>query len=150
MSEDHEVLDRIASEARTPARHVRHLDACLPGFGVRQGDVYLFMLRREPEHGEELGTRQLVAGNSIGSRHAVEGDATLYKAVSYDRLAGPIVHARSRVTIVHPEHAHISLPPAWYEVRYQPDFENIDHKTDTERPASPTHPAPLTQSPVRD
>ena len=120
-----QVLSRIREEAETSDAELRFVRTCQQGDEIRQGDVYLYPLG-ENIHPAGLApaSLQLAAGDGPGSRHIIEGNAAAYQRPQEDRspLDGPLLHARERVTLTHPEHAHISLPAGWYEVRYQRDF----------------------------
>lgn len=122
MGDVREIVGRIGKEAEQAMAEVRWVRTCRPGDEIRQGDVYLYPIAPEPDHGPELETRQLAPGRTRGSRHIVDGTGRLLERVSEDALDGPFLHAAKRVTITHPEHAHVSLPAGWYEVRYQRDF----------------------------
>jgi hypothetical protein len=125
MNDVDRVVRSIVEGARAASREVRFVRACAPGEAVRQGDVYLYALAAPPRHGAELSSRQLAPGTSVGSRHVLAGPGALHARAILDAHDGPYLHARSRVTITHPEHAHISLPAGWYEVRFQVDYELI-------------------------
>lgn len=123
MDKTEHILKRIQAEAAQNASSLRWVRVCKEGDEIRQGDIYLYPLDQEPAHGESGADRQLAPGTTRGSRHIIEGEAEVYATEAEDVLAGPIVHALERVTLTHPEHAHVSLPAGWYEVRYQRDFE---------------------------
>ena len=122
MQDAETLIRKIHAEAEQSSTELRFVRTCGLKDEIRQGDVYLYRLPGEPEHQAALETRQLAPGETAGSRHVVAGEATLYARGSVDRLDGPVVHVRERSVIEHPEHAHISIPPGWYEVRYQRDF----------------------------
>ena len=94
------------------------------GNEIRQGDVYLYPLDNEPVYARVLrDTLQLAPGEGPGSRHVVVGNAVSYRRPhSHGDLEGPLLHARERVLLTHPEHADISLPAGWYEIMYQRDY----------------------------
>lgn len=119
-----EVLAQIQKEAEEANPELRFVRTCGEGDEVRQGDLYLYPLDEEPSHeSQALNSLKLASGDSPGSRHIVVG-----KALAYDRLQrqtaldGPVLLAQERVVLTHPEHAHVSLPAGWYEVRYQRDY----------------------------
>jgi hypothetical protein len=105
------------------------------GQSVRQGDCYLVRLNDKGttklKNGVEINpaefitplqSDQLVPGNTLGSRHTVRRRKTVSLAISptsRDFLQGPIIVAKERFTVEHPEHAHFSLPAGTYGVRYQ-------------------------------
>jgi len=127
MTHVKEVLKRIQAEAEEAKPDLRWVRTCREGDAIRQGDVYLYPLDRVPNHGPVLETRQVAQGESQGSRHIVDGEGTLLERLDggRDPLAGPYLLAEKRVTLTHPEHAHISLPAGWYEIRYQRDFQEV-------------------------
>lgn len=110
-------------------QETRFADKIEPGQFVRQGDVYIVCMR-QLDPGKQTKNRQLATGTSQGSRHVLEGDAEVFEARSRDiqrthlgeYFEGPSFKANSHVTITHPEHAHISLPPGCYETRHQVDL----------------------------
>lgn len=130
-----------------------------PGHVVPQGDIYLHMLsggtdktsiqadRKELETrlrknwsdfrlgklGEITNVRQLVQGNSIGSRHSIDGNATIYAPdKGATPLEGPVIVAHEKCRLIHPEHAHHEIPEGTYQVVFQRDFitEEIQRVTD--------------------
>ncbi len=120
-----EVLRTIQEEAKGHESDLRFVRVCGPGDEIRQGDIYLYPLAEPPDaqdEGPELSDRQLAPGTTKGSRHIMTEGARVYRQYSRDPLAGPFVNARRRVVLTHPEHADISLPAGWYEVRYQRDY----------------------------
>lgn len=119
-----QVLARIRQEAEASEAQPRFVRVCAVGDEIRQGDIYLYPIEGPPAHLDltELISRQLADGNSAGSRHIAVGDAVAYDRPSLDPLDGPFLQGRSRFQLTHPEHADLSLPAGWYEVRYQRDF----------------------------
>ena len=136
MTESTRVLKWIRREAEGNESTLRWVEACAAGDEMRQGDVYLYPLRAPPEVGASLGhyTKQIAPGSTTGSRHVILGEADIYARKKNGPLDGPYVHAHERVTLTHPEHAHISLPAGWYEVRYQRDYEEAPHFHSDVRP----------------
>ncbi|HLB41844.1 MAG TPA: hypothetical protein VJN02_03135 [Gammaproteobacteria bacterium] len=143
-----DVLDFVA-EVDRDTRVIRDFK---PGMSVRQGDIYIDMLsgdfknlardRKELEKrikqgkfwkefkfgalGERTTNLQLVNGTSLGSRHSIsDADRSIvevYAPTNTNPLEGPVLVAKSRFTIVHPEHAWVELPAGTYQIRYQRDF----------------------------
>lgn len=102
---------------------------------LRQGDLYILALDKAILDGKPAGTCQLAPGTTQGSRHIVEGDCDVL-IVDPDRakkvinrlvpstkgqqlFIGPMIVARSEVTIVHPEHGDRSIPAGVYLTTYQ-------------------------------
>ena len=90
---------------------------------VRQGDIYLVCIDRLPDS-EKTKERQLAQGNTQGSRHILEGDATIVNGHAYlDRpqvLTGPAFHCNSEVEVRHVEHGNKILPEGTtWQVCYQ-------------------------------
>lgn len=97
--------------------------------GFRQGDLYFARVKSLTDTSPVAG-RQLVQGTSRGSRHILEGDATLQEAhvgdfptwVDRDALRSPSVRVGDGgARLTHPEHAHFLLPPnscwvAWQQM----------------------------------
>lgn len=111
-------------------QETRFVDKIQPGQFVRQGDIYIVCVKSVNPKLKETKVRQLAMGNSQGSRHVIEGEAEIFAPVSKtiqrtklgEYFEGPSFRCKEHVTISHPEHAHISLPPGSYEVRHQVDL----------------------------
>ena len=93
---------------------------------VRQGDIYIHCVGGGHKRGQELKTRQLALGESMGSRHIAEAPARVYEGLNAPdwartELLGPCVVSDLPFTITHPEHAHIALPAGVYQVTHQMD-----------------------------
>lgn len=128
MSQDaKQVLQRILAEAKAADASPRFVRVATPGTEIRQGDVYLYPIAQSSlgTVWQALGTRQLAPGTTAGSRHVIEGDACLYERPSRSSFLGPWLEVRTRAVLTHPEHAHISLPPGWYEVAYQREYATM-------------------------
>lgn len=111
-----------AAERTTPA--LRTIESMKVSEVVRQGDLYVERIARLPKsRGPKTANRQLAIGETQGSRHVAEGDVTVYAtAKDADALTGPVIVARERWTLTHPEHGHFSLPAGKYRTRYQRDY----------------------------
>jgi hypothetical protein len=112
-----EAIEKV--QAFEPDIEIRDASALKVGQGARQGDLYLVRVNGEPDMAE-LRDRQLVRGSTRGSRHVVEGDATIHEAkrklmpkwVGANALLSPvIVVGKGGAVVTHPEHAHVKLPP---------------------------------------
>lgn len=130
------VEEAVAKVAEHPAdakvRVTRRIEI---GSVVHQGDVYIVRVADNFPRGNELGTRQVAVGNTIGSRHIAEGvGVTVYagtqlpnfvKAPEWCRagdMQGPVVVATATWTLTHPEHAHHQIPAGTFCVINQADF----------------------------
>ncbi len=102
---------------------------------LHQGDVYLHAVPKDWPRGEEIGTRQVAVGTTVGSRHVAEGDGvtvcsgkklpaymSLPEGARVEDLLGPVVSGSGEpFVLTHPEHAHHQCPTAdvdW-QVTYQ-------------------------------
>lgn len=123
-----EVLAKIEQNAKQADPEVRFVRTMQPGEWTRQGDLQITLLDKLPKDLIKTEERQLVSGTTQGSRHVL--DAILGKAAriwvrkSPTALQGPIVELKERCHVVHPEHAHHSLPSGIYEITYQRDRES--------------------------
>lgn len=121
----HLEIERQAQEK--VVHEVRMIEAIDVGQAVRQGDIYAHKVAPSHPHGLEQKTRQLAMGDTAGSRHVAELPATVYEGTSLpstclnDTFLGPCIVSPGRFTIVHPEHAHFSLPAGTYQVTHQLD-----------------------------
>jgi hypothetical protein len=102
-------------------------DAMTVGKTIRQGDIYLTRIGAAPKGltpypANESGY-QLAPGSTKGSRHCVS--KTNVEAFTQEKpgiIDGPIVVAKDRFSLTHPEHAWFDLPAGTYKVTYQLDF----------------------------
>ena len=110
------------------------------GFGevAHQGDVYIVRVQKRydiykihedvwprcKKHGALTDSRQLVPGNTKGSRHIVDGeDLKVYACPAEGSpLEGPTIEATGEWTLTHPEHAHHKFGPGTYVTIFQRDF----------------------------
>lgn len=95
---------------------------------VRQGDIYLVVLSGVPEGYEPVekpsaADWQLAIGTTQGSRHVIaescRPNVRLHRRTDRHQFAGPCMECPEGVTVEHPEHGHIVLPPGVYAVGYQ-------------------------------
>jgi hypothetical protein len=117
-------LTRIQKHAEKIRNDDAHTLADMtPGDMWAQGDVGLICLASLPDGCtvEKKPSAQLAPGTTQGSRHCI----TDLSAVRLHRLAdptpldGPIIEAPQGVTVNHPEHGAITLPPGIYGCVYQ-------------------------------
>ena len=141
-----EVLEKIQTTSKSNKADDRMVKSLKPGQWVRQGDVYLMCVDESWPHGKEVKGRQLVPGNSKGSRHIAGEGITIYEGQKApegmaDRFAsgfgdagkrlssvvlGPLLHVTKRSSVTHPEHGDYSLPGGCYvQVTYQADAKSL-------------------------
>lgn len=125
-----EAHERVAAAAREPLTEIRNVDAIAVGEWIRQGDVYLERVSKRPsEWKEKTKNRQLAPGATQGSRHILAAGPTIYaKPTGADILLGPVIVAKDRFVLEHPEHAHFSLPAGTYQCRYQQDYAEKERR----------------------
>lgn len=109
------------------------------GQAYRQGDLYIFRVADDHPVGEKLDRRQLAEGESIGARHVLLGDFTMYRGTTPPPNVNSI-HARvclghafdvtGECTNAHPEHSHFVLPKGRYQVWHQVDLRTLDRAAD--------------------
>ncbi len=127
------VLDRCRKEAitRAKAAPVDVSATMQPGDYFRQGDIYLEQLARynaKDTYPFGLKTinpvRRLAPGNTQGSRHCLStlDGVVMYRRISESPLDGPIFESKEKITVEHPEHGHVTLPPGIYAVTYQRQY----------------------------
>lgn len=99
-----------------------------PGDMWVQGDIGLVCLAALPKGCvvDNRPTPQLAPGTTQGSRHCVAaGDMArvrFYRLIEATPLDGPVIEAPDGLTIEHPEHGDVTLPPGIYGVVYQRQF----------------------------
>lgn len=115
-------------------RVVRRLEAGV--HVVHQGDVYLHRVSDDHPRGEQIGKGlvQIALGTGSGARHMAEGDVEVFKGTTFPKgfrvpewidpaqMLGPVVVAKSRWNLPHPEHPHHELPAGTYQTTYQADW----------------------------
>lgn len=126
-----EAIGLVTESGAQTASHERVTEViraiCVPGFHLRQGDVKLtFVCDAENAEVTDLKVtqeRQLAIGETKGSRHILEGDATIYARENDDGFTGPmIVTNKARAIVTHPEHRHYVLPAdTCWSVEYAKD-----------------------------
>lgn len=132
-----QTIEQIKKSSLSPLKETRVVDAIEVGQFVRQGDVYVIRIESVPPDLNRTSARQLAPGSTQGSRHTVSDAVTVFER-NMDRInsefglafAGPIIESADRFTVMHPEHADISLPGGCYEIRYQSDFASQQRAKD--------------------
>jgi hypothetical protein len=157
MNNTLEVIQRIESEA--PAiSEPRFIHSIKVGEAIRQGDIYVMRLAptadnfiKQPQRDNQTnsfkdnpvkivvkdyitpGQNQLVPGFTMGSRHMVEQTdkvKVLINPTTTSPIVGPVIVAKDRFTISHPQHAHFSLPEGCYGVFYQINGQTLNRVKD--------------------
>lgn len=125
-----EAHEQIAASAKSPLTEMRYVEKIAVGEFCRQGDVYLLRISKHPsEWKEKTKNRQLAPGATQGSRHILAAGPTIYaKPTGADILLGPVIVAKDRFVLEHPEHAHFSLPAGTYQCRYQQDYAEKERR----------------------
>ncbi len=131
MKDSVEILEDMKAAAPKAHTNLRFIKEMPVGKAIRQGDMYLKCIEGMPDkekYMHALETFQLVEGDSKGSRHTIaEADqkcVTLYERTGFEdgfQVVG-YVEASERFLVVHPEHAHFSIPEGWYAIIRQADF----------------------------
>lgn len=120
-----EKVQKNAEQNATEGRDTRFVRTFPEAAGaVRQGDIYIWPIKEVPKGATPRADHQLALGNSVGSRHVASAGVKLYdrQDTAQQPLLGPIVEAKERWDVTHPEHAHFSLPSGVYQVGYQLDM----------------------------
>lgn len=130
-----EAHTQVTEGARKSSKERRVLRALKVGQVVRQGDIYLHRVPDDHPHGQELETRQLAEGTTQGARHLVESGARIYEGTTTPPgcdvpFLGPLVRARTRLLVSHPEHAEMDLPRGTYQVTHQQDLLTMQRVLD--------------------
>lgn len=126
----HKKVESFATKtAKTDARVIESIKI---GQAVRQGDVYLTAIKPTKEHAKMPAylSDQLAPGNTMGSRHMISGDVKMFKDKDATVFTGPVIVAKERFKVTHPEHAHFDMPAGTYQVTYQLDWQTQNRVRD--------------------
>ena len=114
-----EAIRKIENHAETiSTQDVRSIKKHQPGKCIRQGDVYIHMVKADFPVGEELKIRQVADGISMGARHILKGNVRVYKcnklpSYMHRDFNGMVSYAfdvyGEGAVLTHPEHAHIEM-----------------------------------------
>mgnify|MGYP007032458515 FL=1 len=116
-------------------------DAASTNDGYPQGDLSIILVDAIPDRYKRIERptdkdRQLVPGNTEGSRHCLDSldGVELYRHEEwnqdYDGLMGPAVRLTKERTITHPKHGDITIPDGRIVLTtYQPDYDAETRKT---------------------
>lgn len=121
------VLEKIQRAGKAVSQKVgvtvhRFPEAASVGDYWRQGDIYLTRLKSVPHGAKPCKTlAQLAPGTTRGSRHCLSDTESveMFTLQTATALDGPVVKVVREVTVEHPEHSHVVLPPGVYHVTYQ-------------------------------
>ena len=123
------IMEIIKVEAKQKnTKEMRFAKAHVVGKVIRQGDVYIHMVDSNFKVGDEINTKQIVDGNSIGSQHVLDGDVVVYEGKKLPEWVdgrwplGKAFDVQNRCIVTHPEHAHVNLPRGRYVVTHQIDM----------------------------
>ena len=124
-----------AEAAEKAVAEVRNIKTMEVGKVVRQGDIYIHRVEDSHEHGALMADHQLAVGNTQGSRHIADENATVYagtKSPSWAERAflGPLIKSITGFKIAHPEHAHVQLPAGTYQITHQMDARTLERVRD--------------------
>lgn len=137
-----EIVKKI--EAQIVDTEVRHHAAMSEGEIAHQGDLYVHRVTAAHPRGLVMGKSsvQVALGTGNGARHMAVGAVRVYagtilpewvKPPTADlrgQMTGPVIVAKKRWTLEHPEHAHHSLPAGTYQVSYQYDPRTMQRTID--------------------
>lgn len=94
---------------------------------VRQGDVYIHRVASTHPRGKGLKSHQLALGNTRGARHIAGHNVEVYEGVQLppscksQTFLGPLVVAKERWDVAHPEHADDELVCGTFQITHQLD-----------------------------
>ena len=147
MNKVKETIDKIQeiannNQARPEVVKVRNVPDLKVGECYRQGDLYIFKVEDNHPVGEQIDSRQLAEGSSIGARHVLLGDFKIYRGKEAPKGVNEL-HARAALgfafdvtgecTNAHPEHDHFKFLPAnkgRYQVLHQTDLQTLRRVAD--------------------
>lgn len=124
MKTANQVLQSIQEAAKNSTDETRFHRVMNINDIAHQGDVYLLRVNDNHPRGKKITETQLAPGTTKGSRHVAEGKKiSIFETTSTNPLMGPVIVAKERFEVVHPEHANHSIPSGCYQVGYQLDAE---------------------------
>jgi len=136
--QEKQLLERIEAcekSAKTVANPETRIlkDKDIPvGFHIWQGDLALKRLAEVPSSAKpqtNRSVRQLVEGNTRGSRHCVSMESmpstSWFTSADKGVLVGDIISSSKTIEIEHPEHGNIVLPAGSYQVHYQRAYDPL-------------------------
>lgn len=102
----------------------RFPEAASIGDVVRQGDIYIQLIKALPDGIVKSNNPQLAVGTTQGSRHILDSldGVKLYNIKGATPLDGPVFKTTKERTITHPEHGDWILPAGCYKITYQRAF----------------------------
>ena len=117
-----EIRERVESIVCSDTQ--RFPEAASPGDTARQGDIYITLLDGVTEGFSKCKVElQLAPGTTKGSRHILSHDRVeMFRDPNADVLTGPVVKCSEEVSVTHPEHGNVILPPGTYAITYQRAF----------------------------
>ena len=126
-----------------PGQPLELNEAAAVNDGIAQGDLIIKVIEDIPADYKKSAIRQqLVPGNTVGSRHALQDISTVdgfwlprgwSPDADHDGLLGPIFRCKETTTITHPTHGHVIIAAGHLiQTTYQ---RNLDLITRQERRA---------------
>jgi hypothetical protein len=119
-----------------PGSTERFTEGCVPGDGIRQGDIYITLQAALPKKGYKEVTEktiealQLVPGNTKGAKHVLDSwdGVKLYRPTDWsgDQFKGPYILTTENREIRHEEHGTVCLLPGTYSIHYQREKDAMD------------------------
>lgn len=116
-----------------PGRPERFTAGAQAGDVIAQGDLYLMIVDSVPNGYARVAKpkaadKQLVPGNTIGSRHCLDALAgvELHRPSEWtgEDLRGPCLVLTKERTILHPTHGDVTIPAGFTVLcGYQPEFD---------------------------
>lgn len=122
-------------ETVAPGQPAAFTEACTPGDTIWQGDLSIEMIdevpsgyTEEPPAKLEQPKNQLVPGNTVGSRHALNtlNGVKLYYPPTFgqpESLLGPVAVVSGGQVVEHPKHGNVTLVKGCYRFGYQREFD---------------------------
>jgi len=122
-------------ETVAPGMPACFTEACVPGDWIAQGDLVIEMVEKIPSGYTEnppaklqQPKNQLVPGNTVGSRHALntlEGVELFYPKNfgQEDCLDGPVARVTGGQVVEHPKHGNVTLVGGIFSFSYQREYD---------------------------
>src|SRR3990167_1021827 len=111
-----EIIEKLTKEGEQKnTKETRLILRHIEGRVIRQGDIYIHMVKENHPVGAQVDEKQLVDGTSLGARHILDGNVVVYETADRPEwldnkmFLGKAFDVCGRAVVTHPEHAHVEF-----------------------------------------